>query len=158
MSVSTLAESRFVYNRVSGNTGKTASPITNNTTRTGSNIQARAQSPELSVRPRPRPVVVTCHPDSMEVLVQADMFDTGLQVEGSHLHLGSGSVAGEENACRALRSGEAEFTIWAHLMECGTKLSVSICMFILAARALKKLVTKHHENLAISSPSQQRRR
>ncbi|KAG7229305.1 hypothetical protein INR49_012963, partial [Caranx melampygus] len=59
----------------------------------------------------------------MEVVVQADMFDTGLQVEGSHLYLGSGSIAEEGGACRAVPSGEAEFTIRAHLMDCGTKLS-----------------------------------
>ncbi|XP_044075147.1 zona pellucida sperm-binding protein 3-like isoform X2 [Siniperca chuatsi] len=78
------------------------------------------QSAELSVRPRP--VVVNCYPDSMEVVMQADMFDTGLQVDGRYLRLGSHSVS-EGSACGAVPSGEAEFSIRAHLMDCGTKLS-----------------------------------
>ncbi|XP_070775597.1 zona pellucida sperm-binding protein 3-like [Enoplosus armatus] len=83
-------------------------------------IQQQQQSAQLSVRPRP--VAVSCHPDSMEVVVQADMFDMGLQVDGRHLRLGSESVS-EGSACGAVPSGEAEFTIRAHLMDCGTKLS-----------------------------------
>lgn len=80
------------------------------------------QKPSTELRERPRPVTVNCHPDAMEVVVQADMFDTGLQVDGGHLRLGSDS-AGEE--CGAVPSGEAEFTIRAQLVDCGTKLSVS---------------------------------
>lgn len=56
--------------------------------------------------------------------MQADMFDTGLQVDGGHLRLGSVS-AGEEGVCGAVPSGEAEFIIRAQLVDCGTKLSVS---------------------------------
>ncbi|XP_058505392.1 zona pellucida sperm-binding protein 3-like [Solea solea] len=82
--------------------------------------QQQQQSAELSVRPRP--IVVKCHPNSMEVVVQADMFDTGLQVDGHHLRLGPHSVS-EESSCRAVPSGEAEFTMRAHLLDCGTKLS-----------------------------------
>ncbi|XP_031611783.2 zona pellucida sperm-binding protein 3-like [Oreochromis aureus] len=78
------------------------------------------QKPSTELRERPRPVTVNCHPDAMEVVVQADMFDTGLQVDGGHLRLGSDS-AGEE--CGAVPSGEAEFTIRAQLVDCGTKLS-----------------------------------
>ncbi|XP_056246356.1 zona pellucida sperm-binding protein 3-like [Seriola aureovittata] len=120
ISVSTLAESRLVYSRGSS----TANSRTQ--TRTHDNIQLREpavkqqQSAEHSVRPRP--VVVKCHPDSMEVVVQADMFDTGLQVDGTHLRLGSDSLA-EESACRAFPSGVAEFTIRTNLIDCDTKLS-----------------------------------
>ncbi|XP_069574474.1 zona pellucida sperm-binding protein 3-like [Brachyistius frenatus] len=71
---------------------------------------------------RPRPVVVKCHPGSMEIVVQADVFDMGLQVDGRHLQLGSNSASGGSD-CRAVPSGEEEFTIWAQLMDCGTKLS-----------------------------------
>ncbi|XP_037642300.1 zona pellucida sperm-binding protein 3-like [Sebastes umbrosus] len=77
--------------------------------------QQQQQSPVLAARPRP--VVVHCHPDSMRVVVQADMFETGLQVDGRHLRLGEGS------SCAAVPSGEAEFTIQTHLRDCGTKLS-----------------------------------
>lgn len=76
----------------------------------------------------PRPVVVNCHPDSMRVVVQADMFDTGLQVDARHLRLGSGSVS-EGSECGAVSSGEAEFTIQAFLQDCGTKLSVSVYFY-----------------------------
>lgn len=72
---------------------------------------------------RPRPVVVKCYPDSMEVVVQADLFDTGLQVEGRYLYLGSESV-GQRDECGAKPTGEAEFTIWTKLLDCGTSLSV----------------------------------
>ncbi|KAM4727990.1 zona pellucida sperm-binding protein 3-like [Anableps anableps] len=82
--------------------------------------QQQQHSAELSVRPRP--VVVKCHPDSMEVVVQADMFDTGLKVDGEHLQLGSNSPK-EGAECGAVQSREEEFTILALLTDCGTKLS-----------------------------------
>ncbi|KAK0134475.1 Zona pellucida sperm-binding protein 3 [Merluccius polli] len=63
-------------------------------------------------------VVVKCHADSMEVVVQADLFDTGLLVEAGHLHLGAPAPH-----CTALPSAEAELTIHVHLMDCGTQLS-----------------------------------
>ena len=63
----------------------------------------------------------------MEVVVQADLFDTGLHVDGRHLRLGSDTAA-EYSACSAAPSGEAEFTIRAQLMDCGTKLSVSFVL------------------------------
>ncbi|KAK7945661.1 hypothetical protein WMY93_001389 [Mugilogobius chulae] len=74
--------------------------------------------PRASAQPV-RAVVVRCHPDSWEVVVQADLFSTGLMVERSHLHLG---VEGQKDphACTAVPSGPSEFTIWAHLMDCGT--------------------------------------
>lgn len=76
---------------------------------------------------RPRPIVVKCHPDSMEVVLQADMFNTGLEVHGRHLRLGSDFLS-EGSACGAFPSGEAEFTIKAQLTDCGTKLSVSVVL------------------------------
>lgn len=85
---------------------------------------------QLRADPRARPVVVKCHPDSMEVVVQADMFNRGVQVEGRYLRLGAGAAA-EGSACRAVPSGEAEFTIWAHLMDCGNTLSVRISVHVI---------------------------
>ncbi|XP_012732012.2 zona pellucida sperm-binding protein 3 [Fundulus heteroclitus] len=81
--------------------------------------QQQPQSAALSVRPRP--VVVKCHPGSMEVVVQADMFDMGVKVDGAHLQLGPNSPS-EGTECGAVQSGE-EFTIVARLTDCGTKLS-----------------------------------
>ncbi|KAK9539194.1 hypothetical protein VZT92_004316 [Zoarces viviparus] len=80
----------------------------------------RQQSAGLSARPRP--IVVNCLPDTMRVVVQADMFDTGLQVDVGHLRLGSDLVS-EGSACGAVPSGEAEFTIQASLRDCGAELS-----------------------------------
>ncbi|XP_031137066.1 zona pellucida sperm-binding protein 3-like isoform X2 [Sander lucioperca] len=85
-------------------------------------LTAVQQQQRVGLSLRPRSVVVICHPDSMRVVVQADMFDTGLQVDGRHLRLGSGSLS-EGSACGAVPSGEAEFTIQAHRRDCGTKLS-----------------------------------
>ncbi|XP_032387414.1 zona pellucida sperm-binding protein 3 isoform X2 [Etheostoma spectabile] len=85
-------------------------------------LTAVQPEPGTGLSLRPQSVVVSCYPGWMQVVVQADMFDTGLQVEGTHLRLGSGSLS-EGSACGAVPSGEAEFTIQAHLSDCGTKLS-----------------------------------
>uniref|UniRef100_A0A672IWM3 Zona pellucida sperm-binding protein 3 n=1 Tax=Salarias fasciatus TaxID=181472 RepID=A0A672IWM3_SALFA len=69
----------------------------------------------------PRLVSVRCLPDSLEVVVQADLFDTGLRVDGGDLRLGSSPA--EAAGCGAAPSGEAEFTLRASLMDCGIKLS-----------------------------------
>ncbi|XP_034039159.1 zona pellucida sperm-binding protein 3-like [Thalassophryne amazonica] len=71
---------------------------------------------------RPRPVAVTCHPDSLQVVVQADLFDPFLLVDRAHLRLGSGLLT-DGSPCGAVALGEAQFTIQARLTECGTKLS-----------------------------------
>lgn len=120
ISLCTHTESRLDYNRglhiSSGTRGNTQPPLAVVT-------QQQVAVPST----RPRPIMVLCHPDSMEVVVQADMFDKGLQVDGRHLRLGSGQ-ASEDKACRATPSGEAEYTIRAHLMDCGIRLSVRIIM------------------------------
>ncbi|TNN35375.1 Zona pellucida sperm-binding protein 3 [Liparis tanakae] len=118
LSVSTLADSRLLSGRGSG-----APPSSLPPSRVRYNPpQSTPGKPQQSAPPQsapPRPVVVNCHPDSMRVVVQADMFDTGLQVDAAHLRLGSG----EGSECGAVSSGEAEFTIQAFLQDCGTKLS-----------------------------------
>ncbi|KAM9349935.1 uncharacterized protein ABDE67_009653 [Symphorus nematophorus] len=118
VSLSTLTESRLVYSRVSS-AANTHIP----TSRTHDNIRPPSTAAvKQQQSARPRPVVVHCHPDSMEVVVQADVFDRGLQVDSRHLRLGSGSVS-EGSACGAVPSGEEELTLRTNLMECGTKLS-----------------------------------
>lgn len=80
----------------------------------------------LSDPPDPPPaVVVRCHADSMELLVQADLFHSGLQVDGAHLHLGTRPAA-EGRACTATPSGGALFTLRAPLLGCGMRRSVRI--------------------------------
>ncbi|XP_065810101.1 zona pellucida sperm-binding protein 3 isoform X1 [Labrus bergylta] len=115
ISVSTLTESHLANSQG----GSTNSHIRGSSY---GKIQTEHTDLKTEQSARPRPVMVNCYPDSMEVLVQADMFDTGLQVEGRHLHLGSDSVS-EGSSCGAEPSGEAEFIIRTKLMDCGTKLS-----------------------------------
>lgn len=128
ISLSALIESELLQNRGSSERANLNFPSS-----THGNIQPqlaagqRQQSAGLSVRPRP--VLVHCHTDSMRVVVQADMFEKGLQVDYRHLRLGPGSVS-EGSACGAVPSGEAGYTIQASLWDCGTKLSVSITLNI----------------------------
>ncbi|XP_034448250.1 zona pellucida sperm-binding protein 3-like [Hippoglossus hippoglossus] len=62
-------------------------------------------------------VRVTCHPDSMEITIQADMFGVGAPVQGDELRLGV-----ENNAyCRAAAISREEYRIFVGLMDCGTK-------------------------------------
>ncbi|XP_034559411.1 zona pellucida sperm-binding protein 3-like [Notolabrus celidotus] len=117
-SISTLTESRLIYNQGGFSTTNFHIPSYGNFQIEEIDVKQR----QTTVPRRPRPVVVKCYPDSMDVVVQADMFDTGLQVEGRHLHLGS-DLVGKGSACGAEPSGEAEFTIRTKLLDCGTSLS-----------------------------------
>lgn len=126
-SLYTLTESGSVYNPGSSPTDPHLPSRTHGYIQPPLPAVKQQQNAELSARPRP--VVVNCHPDSMEVVVQADMFDRGLLVDGRHLRLGASS-ASESSTCRAEPSGEAEFTIRAHLMDCGIKLSVRIILSV----------------------------
>lgn len=130
ISLCTHTESRLVYYQGSGAGSQHPSSRTHSYVQT---VGKQQQSAELSVRPRP--VVVHCHPDSMEVVVRADMFDSGLEVDAGHLRLGSGPPR-EVGVCRAEQSGEAEFTIRASLTDCGIQLSVNF--LILSAQAHSK--------------------
>lgn len=85
-------------------------------------------APVSDPRDHPPAVVVRCHSDSMELLLQADLFSRGLRVDGRHLRLGPSSAA-EGGVCVATPSREAEFTIWAPLMGCGMKRSVRVAAF-----------------------------
>ncbi|XP_053300191.1 zona pellucida sperm-binding protein 3-like [Pleuronectes platessa] len=78
--------------------------------------------PEHSKAPAEEPeqvstVRVTCHPDSMEITIQADLFGVGAPVQGHELRLGV-----ENNAyCRAVGISREEYRIFVGLMDCGTK-------------------------------------
>nr|XP_046263324.1 zona pellucida sperm-binding protein 3-like [Scatophagus argus] len=113
-----LTESRLMYSRGSSAANSHIPSRTHGDIQLSLKAVKQQQSAELSARPRP--VVVSCHPDSMEVVVQADMFDQGLQVDGRHLRLGSESLR-ERGACAAVPLEEEKFVIRAHLMDCGTK-------------------------------------
>lgn len=82
----------------------------------------RKQQESAEPEARPRLIEVRCHPDSMEVVLQADMFDAGLKVDGGHLRLGPEPRSG----CGAVPSGAEEFTVQTRLTDCGTQLSVNL--------------------------------
>nr|XP_049600913.1 uncharacterized protein LOC125983585 [Syngnathus scovelli] len=64
-------------------------------------------------------VRVTCHPDSLEILIQADLFGAGMPVRSSEVRLGT---AARENArCGATPSSDQEYKIVVGLLDCGTK-------------------------------------
>lgn len=119
VSLCTHTESRLVHQKGSSHGGLHSTSMTH----------SRLPSPGkqlLSAEPlpRPHPVMVHCHPDTMEVVVQADLFDSGLKVDARHLRLGSEPPA-EGSVCRAVLSTEAQFTFRSHLMDCGIQLSVN---------------------------------
>ncbi|XP_056262908.1 zona pellucida sperm-binding protein 3-like [Pseudoliparis swirei] len=62
-------------------------------------------------------VRVTCHPDSLEIIIQADMFEVGAPVNGDELRLG----VELNDYCRATMSSGDEYRILVGLMDCGTK-------------------------------------
>ncbi|XP_070704156.1 zona pellucida sperm-binding protein 3-like [Pempheris klunzingeri] len=62
-------------------------------------------------------VRVTCHPDSLEIAIKADMFGIGAPVNGDELRLG----VEHDDFCRATASSEDEYRILVRLLDCGTK-------------------------------------
>ncbi|XP_042360810.1 zona pellucida sperm-binding protein 3-like [Plectropomus leopardus] len=62
-------------------------------------------------------VRVTCHPDSLEILIKADMFGVGALVNSEELRLG----VEHSDYCRATASSGDEYRIIVGLMDCGTK-------------------------------------
>ncbi|XP_056256595.1 zona pellucida sperm-binding protein 3-like [Seriola aureovittata] len=62
-------------------------------------------------------VGVTCHPDTMEIVIKADMFGVGAPVNRYELRLG----VEHNDFCRATASSGDEYRIIVGLMDCGTK-------------------------------------
>nr|XP_019958430.1 PREDICTED: zona pellucida sperm-binding protein 3-like [Paralichthys olivaceus] len=62
-------------------------------------------------------VRVTCHPDSLEIIIQADMFGVGAPVQSDELRLG----VEHDGSCRAAGISRDEYRIYVGLMDCGTK-------------------------------------
>lgn len=134
-SVSITAESRLLHGRRFSPSSPQSSPrMAHGDVQPRLSETKRQESAELDVRPRP--VAVKCHPDSMEVVMLADMFDAGLKVDGGHLRLGPEPLSG----CGAVPSGTEEFTILARLTDCGTKLSVSLTLTQLCLTCLCDLI------------------
>ncbi|KAJ4932420.1 hypothetical protein JOQ06_010843 [Pogonophryne albipinna] len=61
---------------------------------------------------------VTCHPDSLEIVIKADMFAVGAPVDGDEIRLG---VETNNQYCRATVSSADEYSISVGLVECGTR-------------------------------------
>ncbi|KAI7809605.1 zona pellucida sperm-binding protein 3b [Triplophysa rosa] len=76
---------------------------------------------------RPKAIYVRCQEESMEVIMHADRFVTGLPVYAEELWLGPDSVKSKVSgaSCGAVKHGENEFAIFAHFRDCGTKLSIT---------------------------------
>ncbi|XP_056274005.1 zona pellucida sperm-binding protein 3-like [Pseudoliparis swirei] len=62
-------------------------------------------------------VRVTCHPHSLEIIIQADMFEVGAPVNGDELRLG----LEHNDHCRATIFSGDEYRILVKLVDCGTK-------------------------------------
>lgn len=62
-------------------------------------------------------VRVTCLPDSLEIVIKADMFGVGAPVDSGELRLG----VEDDDYCRATASSEDEYRIAVGLVDCGTK-------------------------------------
>ncbi|RXN13966.1 zona pellucida sperm-binding 3-like protein [Labeo rohita] len=76
---------------------------------------------------RQKTVSVYCHEEAIEVVMNADLFASGIPVYAEELRLGSESLLNKVSAasCGAVQTGESELTIFAYFRDCGTKLSVT---------------------------------
>ncbi|XP_077397724.1 zona pellucida sperm-binding protein 3-like [Festucalex cinctus] len=63
-------------------------------------------------------VRVTCHPDSLEILIQADLFGMGAPVHSYEVRLG---LERDDDRCSAVQSTDLEYRILVGLLDCGTK-------------------------------------
>ena len=75
---------------------------------------------------RAKPVNVQCYPDHLEIVVNANLFENGILIEGNELHLG----VEEEEGCRAVQSSANEFTLLAGLQDCGAMRSVESNIYL----------------------------
>ncbi|XP_017277272.1 zona pellucida sperm-binding protein 3-like [Kryptolebias marmoratus] len=84
--------------------------------RSGAKQQQQQQQPQQELE-KVNTVTVICHPDSLEVVIAADMFAVGAPVDSRELHLGV-----ENNEfCRAEAASPEEYRIVVGLDDCGTK-------------------------------------
>lgn len=70
-------------------------------------------------------VRVACHPDSLEIIIKADMFGIGAPVRADELHLG----VEHNDFCRAAASSGDEYRIVVGLVDCGTRHWVTVKAF-----------------------------
>ncbi|XP_040047713.2 zona pellucida sperm-binding protein 3 [Gasterosteus aculeatus] len=84
---------------------------------TGSSQLAPQEKAPAEERAQVNTVSVTCHPDSLEIFIKADLFGVGFPVCGDELRLG----VEYDDYCFARMSSEDEFRIHVSLVDCGTK-------------------------------------
>lgn len=79
--------------------------------------KAEQQKTQSVKREQVNTVRVTCHPDSLEIVIKADMFGVGAPVNSDELRLG----VEENNFCKATVTSGEEYAIVVGLTDCGTK-------------------------------------
>ncbi|KAJ8266100.1 hypothetical protein GJAV_G00125860 [Gymnothorax javanicus] len=67
-------------------------------------------------------ITVRCYDAWMEIDVKADLFNTGVLINGDYLRLGGEDIP----TCRAIQSSAEEYTIVAALSDCGNKHLITI--------------------------------
>uniref|UniRef100_A0A8C2WS23 Zona pellucida sperm-binding protein 3 n=1 Tax=Cyclopterus lumpus TaxID=8103 RepID=A0A8C2WS23_CYCLU len=84
---------------------------------TGSSQHTRQEKTPAKEQAQVNTVRVTCHPDSLEIIIKADMFEVGAPVNSDELRLG----VEHNDYCRATTSSRDEYRILVGLVDCGTK-------------------------------------
>ncbi|XP_068434485.1 zona pellucida sperm-binding protein 3-like [Clinocottus analis] len=84
---------------------------------TGSSRQTQQVKAPAKEQEQVNTVRVTCHPDSLDIIIKADMFGVGAPVDGDDIRLG----VEHNDYCRATTSSEDEYRILVGLVDCGTK-------------------------------------
>lgn len=84
---------------------------------TGSSKHPEQQKALAEEREQVNTVRVTCHPDSLEIVINADLFGVGAPVDADELRLG----VEHNDYCRATASSGDEYRIIVGLVYCGTK-------------------------------------
>lgn len=67
-------------------------------------------------------VSVSCHPDSLEIVIKADLFEVGAPVNVDDLRFG----VDHDEFCRATASSRDEYRVLVGLLDCGTKFWVMV--------------------------------
>ncbi|TDH02841.1 hypothetical protein EPR50_G00156580 [Perca flavescens] len=84
---------------------------------TGSSKHTEQQKAPVEERQQVNTVRVICHPDSLEIVIKADLFGVGAPVNVHELRLG----VKYNDYCRATVSSLDEYRIRVGLVDCGTK-------------------------------------
>ncbi|KAF3846455.1 hypothetical protein F7725_003533 [Dissostichus mawsoni] len=81
-------------------------------------VQQQQQKSKAEEPQQVNTIRVTCHPDSLEIVIKADMFAVGAPVDADEIRLG---VETNNQYCRATASSADEYSISVGLVECGTR-------------------------------------